>query len=206
MKKIIILHGLYMHGVVMQPLAMRLQKLGFETEIISYNSLCIDLDLIYAKIDQSLSNDKVNVLVGHSLGGVLSVMYAELRNLPESKLSHIVTLGSPLAGASIAERIVELGIGSILGSSYDVGLKVSPRRWNSKTRLGSISGSLPLGLRGVLIRDREASDGTITIDETIIDGLHDHIVLNSSHTSLVYAKTTATQIYNFISENRFIGD
>lgn len=40
--KIVILHGLYMHGLVMQPLAQRLNKLGYQTEVISYNTLAID--------------------------------------------------------------------------------------------------------------------------------------------------------------------
>ncbi|MEK6212730.1 MAG: triacylglycerol lipase, partial [Vibrio fluvialis] len=39
--KIIILHGLYMHGFVMQPLGQRLSKLGYDTEVLSYNTVAI---------------------------------------------------------------------------------------------------------------------------------------------------------------------
>jgi len=45
--KIIILHGLYMHGLVMQPLSQRLRKLGYETQVISYNSVSIDGDKLF---------------------------------------------------------------------------------------------------------------------------------------------------------------
>ncbi len=40
--KIIILHGLYMHGLVMQPLSLRLKKLGYQTQTLTYNTVNID--------------------------------------------------------------------------------------------------------------------------------------------------------------------
>lgn len=67
--KIIILHGLYMHGVVMQPLSQRLKTLGYDTQVISYNSVSIDEDKLFASIDSAIDESEINVLVGHSLGG-----------------------------------------------------------------------------------------------------------------------------------------
>lgn len=70
MKKIIILHGLYMNRLVMFPLAKRLDAMGFETQIVTYKTTSINREKLFAKIDAALSVDKTNVILGHSLGGV----------------------------------------------------------------------------------------------------------------------------------------
>ncbi|MCV5646280.1 hypothetical protein OFN55_26345, partial [Escherichia coli] len=142
--KIIILHGLYMHGLVMQPLSQKLRKLGYETQVLSYNTVAIDESSLFDSIDHSLNPLTTNVLVGHSLGGLMIKRYLANRKPSTNLISHVVAIGSPLKGASIVGRIQDLGLGAILGNSPHHGLNKHDDAWDFPQKLGSIAGTMPI--------------------------------------------------------------
>ncbi len=202
--KIIILHGLYMHGLVMQPLSQKLRKLGYETQVISYNTVAIDESSLFDSIDHSLNPLTANVLVGHSLGGLMIKRYLANRKPTTSLISHVVAIGSPLKGASIVGRIQDLGLGAILGNSPHHGLNKHDDAWAFSQKLGSIAGTVPIGARPLLIRnDNTMSDGTVTVEETRLDGMQDHIEVKQTHTSLIYNTFVPQQIDHFIRTDYF---
>ncbi|EIW7482127.1 TPA: triacylglycerol lipase [Vibrio parahaemolyticus] len=202
--KIIILHGLYMHGLVMQPLSQKLRKLGYETQVISYNTVAIDESSLFDSIDHSLNPLTANVLVGHSLGGLMIKRYLASRKPTTSLISHVVAIGSPLKGASIVGRIQDLGLGAILGNSPHHGLNKHDDAWAFPQKLGSIAGTVPIGARPLLIRnDNTMSDGTVTVEETRLDGMQDHIEVKQTHTSLIYNTFVPQQIDHFIRTDYF---
>ncbi|HHF2936191.1 TPA: triacylglycerol lipase [Vibrio diabolicus] len=202
--KIIILHGLYMHGLVMQPLSQKLRKLGYETQVISYNTVAIDESSLFDSIDHSLNPLTANVLVGHSLGGLMIKRYLANRKPTTSLISHVVAIGSPLKGASIVGRIQDLGLGAILGNSPHHGLNRHNDAWAFPQKLGSIAGTMPIGARPLLIRnDNTMSDGTVTVEETRLDGMQDHIEVKQTHTSLIYNTFVPQQIDHFIRTDYF---
>ncbi|EGQ7797798.1 triacylglycerol lipase [Vibrio parahaemolyticus] len=202
--KIIILHGLYMHGLVMQPLSQKLRKLGYETQVLSYNTIAIDESSLFDSIDHSLNPLTANVLVGHSLGGLMIKRYLANRKPTTSLISHVVAIGSPLKGASIVGRIQDLGLGAILGNSLHHGLNKHDDAWAFPQKLGSIAGTMPIGARPLLIRnDNTMSDGTVTVEETRLDGMQDHIEVKQTHTSLIYNTCVPQQIDHFIRTDYF---
>ncbi|ARC21089.1 triacylglycerol lipase [Vibrio parahaemolyticus] len=202
--KIIILHGLYMHGLVMQPLSQKLRKLGYETQVLSYNTVAIDESSLFDSIDHSLNPLTANVLVGHSLGGLMIKRYLANRKPTTSLISHVVAIGSPLKGASIVGRIQDLGLGAILGNSPHHGLNKHHDAWAFPQKLGSIAGTVPIGARPLLIRnDNTMSDGTVTVEETRLDGMQDHIEVKQTHTSLIYNTFVPQQIDHFIRTDYF---
>ncbi|TOC22905.1 cobinamide adenolsyltransferase [Vibrio parahaemolyticus] len=202
--KIIILHGLYMHGLVMQPLSQKLRKLGYETQVLSYNTVAIDESSLFDSIDHSLNPLTANVLVGHSLGGLMIKRYLANRKPTTSLISHVVAIGSPLKGASIVGRIQDLGLGAILGNSPHHGLNKHDDAWAFPQKLGSIAGTVPIGARPLLIRnDNTMSDGTVTVEETRLDGMQDHIQVKQTHTSLIYNTFVPQQIDHFIRTDYF---
>ncbi|EGQ7778620.1 TPA: triacylglycerol lipase [Vibrio parahaemolyticus] len=202
--KIIILHGLYMHGLVMQPLSQKLRKLGYETQVISYNTVAIDESSLFDSIDHSLNLLTANVLVGHSLGGLMIKRYLANRKPTTSLISHVIAIGSPLKGASIVGRIQDLGLGAILGNSPHHGLNKHDDAWAFPQKLGSIAGTVPIGARPLLIRnDNTMSDGTVTVEETRLDGMQDHIEVKQTHTSLIYNTFVPQQIDHFIRTDYF---
>ncbi|HHX8265799.1 TPA: triacylglycerol lipase [Vibrio diabolicus] len=202
--RIIILHGLYMHGLVMQPLSQKLRKLGYETQVLSYNTVAIDESSLFDSIDHSLNPLTANVLVGHSLGGLMIKRYLANRKPTTSLISHVVAIGSPLKGASIVGRIQDLGLGAILGNSPHHGLNRHNDAWAFPQKLGSIAGTMPIGARPLLIRnDNTMSDGTVTVEETRLDGMQDHIEVKQTHTSLIYNTFVPQQIDHFIRTDYF---
>lgn len=202
--KIIILHGLYMHGMVMKPLSYKLNGMGYRTEVLTYNSLAIDEQRVFSDIDRALCSKGKNILVGHSLGGLIIKHYLKDRQPSPRQVSHVVAIGSPLKGASIASKIQDIGLGAILGNAPDFGLTQHEEDWDFEQKLGSIAGTLPIGARSILIGgDDKRSDGTVTVEETKIAGMTDHIEINNSHTSLIYGASTLEQIHHFIQYSRF---
>lgn len=203
--KIIILHGLYMHGVVMQPLSHKLRKMGYQTKVLTYNTVAIDNQTLFQKMDEALSRTMPNVLVGHSLGGLIIKNYLRARKPSSQTISHVVAIGSPIRGASIVDRIKQLGFSSMLGNSTEHGLSMHDDTWEMPQKLGCIAGTLPVGARALLMMDNSiASDGTVTLEETMIDGMTDHIHTPSSHTSLIYNSFVPKQIDNFIRCDCFL--
>lgn len=202
--KIIILHGLYMHGLVMQPLSLRLKKLGYQTQTLTYNTVNIDEEKVFQSIDKALSTTTGNVLVGHSLGGLMIKHYLASRRPALQQISHVVAIGSPLKGASIVTKIQELGLGAMLGNSPKHGLNMHEDIWDFPQKLGSIAGTIPLGARPFLLMDTQTiSDGTVTVEETKISGMTDHVLTKNSHTSMIYSRYIPDQIDHFILHSHF---
>ena len=56
-KKVVILHGLYMSGFVMLPLSKRITKLGFKTLNLSYQSLSPNKEGIFQQIDEFIDGE-----------------------------------------------------------------------------------------------------------------------------------------------------
>lgn len=202
--KIIILHGLYMHGLAMQPLSQKLRSYGYETQTISYNSVSIDEHKVFNAIDQALSSHQPNVLVGHSLGGLIIKHYLASRQPDSQTISHVVAVGSPLRGASIVSRIQDLGMGAMLGNAAEFGLQEHDDVWRFPQKLGSIAGTLAVGARALLMMgNKTLSDGTVTVDETKIEGMTDHIEMRSAHTSMIYTSFVPRQIDHFVRTHHF---
>ncbi|GEM76187.1 esterase/lipase family protein [Vibrio sagamiensis] len=202
--RIIILHGLYMHGLVMLPLSHQLQKLGYDTKIISYNTVSINEEAVFENIDKQLKEGAANVLIGHSLGGLLIKRYLADRKPSQERVSHVITMGSPLRGASIVSRLQFLGLDAFLGNSPQHGLKEHCDQWNFTQKLGCIAGTNAFGARSLFMRnDRTPSDGTVTVDETKLDGMQDHLEVPHTHTSLIYSNQVPKQIDHFIKTNHF---
>ncbi|MDW6003630.1 PGAP1-like alpha/beta domain-containing protein [Vibrio mangrovi] len=201
--KIILLHGLYMHGIALQPLRQRLNQLGYTTEVISYNTVAIDDEKLFCAIDAALDQDCINILVGHSLGGLMIKNYLAARKPSNTQISHVITIGSPLQGASIIGKIQEIGLGTILGNSPDYGLQQHEDEWRFPQKLGSIAGTFAFGIRSVLLGNEHPSDGTVTVEETKITGMTDHLEIHYAHTSMLYSARLAIQIDNFIRHDHF---
>ncbi|QMV14009.1 putative protein with an alpha/beta hydrolase fold protein [Vibrio spartinae] len=201
--KIILLHGLYMHGIALQPLRQRLNQLGYTTEVLSYNTVAIDDEKLFSNIDAALDETHTNILVGHSLGGLMIKNYLASRQPTTAQISHVVTIGSPLQGASIISKIQAMGFGMILGNAPHHGLQQHQDEWRFPQKLGSIAGTVALGIRPMLCGHDAASDGTITVEETKIAGMTDHLEIRYAHTTMLYSQTLASQIDGFIRHDRF---
>jgi pimeloyl-ACP methyl ester carboxylesterase len=144
--------------------------------------------------------DRVH-LVGHSLGGIVALEATRrTRDLPRG---HIVCLGPPLKGSSVARLLAHFPGGRwILGSNRNV-LVDGVERWDGSRPVGVVAGQMPFGL-GVTIGALTAPhDGTVAVEETKLGGLADHCTVDATHTGLLFSSDVADLTVGFLRDGRF---
>lgn len=183
--KVVVLHGLYMSGLVMQPLCRRLEKQGYEILNLSYNTLSPDLESICQRIDDFIDASPT-AFVCHSMGGLIARRYLESQRPASQWVDPVITLGTPHKGSHLAREIHGSRLKAMLKNSIEYLLNDN-QHWPFDARLYSIAGDLPVGLMPLLRRGSD-SDGTVLLDETRITGMTEHRVFPLSHTSLIYSR------------------
>lgn len=207
---IVYVHGLWQSGGEAIWLRRRLARdLNAEALAFSYPSVAAGAAANAAALGQFLDSVRADTLhlVGHSLGGLVILrlfsddpgMHARL---PPGR---IVLLGSPLRGSRTARNLARLPFGrKIMGLSVgEEILAAPPHEWNRGRDLGVIAGDLGIGLGRLVGSLGGASDGTILVEETQLDGAADRLVLRVSHTGMLFSAEVATQAGAFLSSGRF---
>ncbi len=201
---VVLIHGLFMRPVVMKPLQFRLERAGYSASCFGYRttreSLENNIDALHRFVS-TLDAETVH-FVGHSLGGLL-IRYL-FERYPSEKPGCIVSLGTPHQGAEIAHFLSNTFLAPILGASKEKGLLEPPGPWIDKSHpYGSIAGTAPTGPLPLLTNNRAASDGTVLLSETFLEGQTDHISLPCLHTQLIYSESAYEQVIHFLATQRF---
>lgn len=205
---VVLVHGLWMNGLEFAVLGRRLRHdHGFDVHTFSYPSLHGDA----AEICRNLSEFAVGLagrgpvhLVGHSLGGVL--IHRTLMECGVGRVAgNAVLLGSPVAGSRAAQGASRWRVLRPLLGPHALHELAEPRsrRWDGRTALGVIAGSLPVGMGQLFAHFDGDSDGTVGVSETRIPGLTDHLVLPHSHFGMLHARDVAEQVAHFLRHGRF---
>jgi len=188
----------------MQPMAARFRKAGYQTHCFSYPSLQKTPEQnarLLRKAVQSLAANRLH-FVAHSLGGIVLMHYFNLFN--ETHQGRVVMLGSPIKGSNNAKLINELPVFRwTLGKSGDQGLLGNIPAWKSKRQLGMIAGSKRIGVGNLLGRSKELNDGAVSVAETRIPELTDHIVLPVSHSGMLVSAEVTLQTLYFLENGCF---
>lgn len=203
---VVLLHGLWMGRWQLELLARRLRSRGFVVKPFAYASIterfAANLKKLLRFVLAQPGGGEVH-LVGHSLGGVLAARLLKEHHarLPPGRL---VALGSPLTGAALATRLRRLKLATVVLGFAD-GVLGDPgiAPWTTPRAFGVIAGRTPIGaslLFGGLTRPH---DGTVTVAETQIEGLTDHVVIGASHTSLVFSAEAADLTARFLRTGSF---
>jgi pimeloyl-ACP methyl ester carboxylesterase len=192
-KKVVVLHGLYMSGFVMQPLCNKLRNDGFDILNLSYSSLSPDKNAIFSSIDEFIGHTPA-ALVCHSMGGLVARAYLEHHSQQSEWVKKVVTLGTPHKGSAIAQHMHDKGLQMLLKNSIEF-LLSDNQDWPFKAKLYSIAGDLPIGLMP-LLKKGSSSDGTVLLEETKLKGMAEHKVFHLSHTSMIYSR----QVMNYIHQ------
>jgi pimeloyl-ACP methyl ester carboxylesterase len=201
---VVLVHGILMNGRELFLLARRLRQCGFEPVCFDYPSRHRNVEqharALVAFIE-ALPTPAVH-LVGHSLGGLV-ILHA-LGMHPDLPPGRIVLLGSPVRGSGVARRLQRSAWGRwLLGRSAEGGLLDAAPVWDGRRELGVIAGRLPLGV-GVLLGGLSgAHDGTVAVTETQLDGAQAAVVLDTSHTGLVFSRPVAAQVCRFLKQGHF---
>lgn len=200
---VIVLHGIWMRGIAMLPLSRRLRGAGFTVDTLDYPSVVGSWDDSASRLARHWhehAGRKVHI-VGHSLGGMLALhVAAKCAGLPEGR---IVCLGSPLKGSAAASRMGRLPGGHwLMGQSAEI-LKSGLAPWRGQRPVGVIAGSTPIGLGSVLGVLKTPHDGTVSVEETRLDGVDEHRVVEHTHTGLAFSNDVAELVVGFLRDGRF---
>ncbi len=204
---VVFVHGLWMSGLETLWIRRRVRNLGFTPQVFHYASLHASVEQVVEGLSAVLAGLAPPVhLVGHSLGGLMLLRLFELR--PDQPPGRVVLMGAPAAGSHAAQNVARWAIGpAVLGPLALAELAGSrPRRWTVPRQLGVVAGS---GRRGVgrLVSDLpEPNDGTVTVGETRIEGMTDHVVLPVTHTGMLVSAAVAQHVARFLHRGRFADD
>ncbi len=197
LKKVVVLHGLYMSGFVMRPLCARLRRDGFDIFNLSYNTLVPNKSEIFNQIDDFIGGDQA-ALVCHSMGGLVARAYLENNSANATNVEKVITLGTPHKGSHIARQMQQHGLDALLRNSVEYLLSEN-YDWPFNAKLYSIAGDLPIGLMPLLAKGSQ-SDGTVLLEETRLAGMAEHKVFRLSHTSLIYSRKVMEYITSLLQE------
>jgi pimeloyl-ACP methyl ester carboxylesterase len=202
---IIFIHGLWMNGKDMYLLRYRFKKIGYKTFQFKYNSTkqtpVENAHLLSEYID-SVKHEKIN-FVCHSLGGIVLRHYLSLYST--NNIGNIIMLGTPNKTSAVARKIINLPLGKkLLGKSVENGLTGILPKWNNNEKLGIIAGRVPFASGMFFSIIKSPNDGTVSVEETRLDGASDHITLYLPHLGLLFSKKAFLQAKHFLEHSSFI--
>ena len=202
---VVLVHGWLMSGAWMAMLAWRLRRAGFEVRTFSYATARDDLRANAARLHDFLGTIPADIvhLVGHSLGGL--VIRALLHHFPATRLGRVVTLGSPHQGSAAAQRLARGRIGrALLGKSVLEVVAGVPRAWSAPTcELGTISGTVPIGIGRWMSSLPTPHDGTLTVEETSFAAACAQRRLPVTHTGMLTSRAVAQAVTRFLRHGDF---
>lgn len=202
---VILIHGLWMHGLVLLPHQRWLSAEGFAVRRFSYPSWRGGL----ADNVRSLSGfvhetpGEVIHLVAHSLGGQVALKM--LSQEPDARIRRIVLLGTPYAGCHCGLTLSALpALTAIVGRTFKDWFNLPRPVLPHAVEIGVIAGTRPIGLGRLIPGLPRPNDGLIAVEETRIAAARDSIALNVSHSGMLVSRACALQITSFLRKGCFI--
>lgn len=194
MQHIIFLHALFFSPLVMKPMENYLFR-HYDNEKTVYHQFKYKSRQYSKETLEQLSNlingipkDEKIILIGHSLGGLVSRNYLETYN-PDRNIT-LITLGTPHK-QSLIGKVAHLMSTSIIGTSSEAGIVDTIKLWSGNYSLYCISGTLNIGPQLFLKGTRqEKGDGTVLLEESYVDNCTQRYSLNLTHTALIYSSQT----------------
>jgi pimeloyl-ACP methyl ester carboxylesterase len=201
---VVLVHGLWMSGMVFALLARRLRACGFDVVLFSYPSVTLTLEQNAGRLERFVASHPAprTHFVGHSLGGLVVLSF--LAGAPRVSVGRVVLLGTPCNGCSAADQLSRTRSGQLLlGRALsqwrlEDGLAVA-----SRTEVGAVAGTHRLGIGILLVRLTAPNDGVVTVDETRMAGLADHITLPVTHSGMIVSGRVAQQVCRFLRSGTF---
>ncbi|MGH8743739.1 MAG: esterase/lipase family protein [Burkholderiales bacterium] len=200
---VLVVHGLWVSAWIMRFLSHRLRRCGYAATCFSYNSMHATLPqnaTLLARAASALQAKTVHV-VGHSLGGL--VVLQMLEQDAARRIGRIVLMGVPCNGSYAAQALAHSSAGRwLLGRSmpaHAINMSVAGHH-----EIGVIAGNRGLGLGQLLISGlTRPNDGVVTVDETRLNGMNDHVVMRVSHSGMLFSSHAAREVCAFLSDGRF---
>jgi pimeloyl-ACP methyl ester carboxylesterase len=202
---VVLVHGLWTNRLVMAYLARRMAQSGFAAHSPTYRSVRRDLaenaDALAALVER-LPYRNVH-LVGHSLGGL--VVLACLARHGPRHVRRVVLLTSPVSGCETGRRLAGAAWARpFLGCTSRLWTAPEPIVVDPRYEIGTIAGTVPVGLGALVARPAGPSDGVVRTDEARYPASRDHVDLPLAHSQVLVSPLAARQIAAFLHTGRFL--
>ncbi len=203
---VIIIHGLWVHGLVMGWLVRRIAQDGFAARSYSYPTMRLTLSENaerFARYCASLAAPRVHI-VAHSMGGLVALKMLQMNR--QWRCGRLVLIGTPYTGSFAAQRLTRLPGGStLLGRSIAEWLREPRPVPDGIAETGIIAGTRGYGLGRLIAPDLPPPhDGVVALEETAVPGVTQRIALNVGHTEMLVSRAVARQCCAFLRNGRFI--
>ncbi len=201
----VLVHGLWVHGVLMELQRRYLARMGFDAVCYSYPSVRLTLTENANRLAQFARTLAAPTIhwVGHSLGGLVILRMLEREAaLPPGR---VVLLGTPYCDSHSGRALAGSALGArMLGRSVREWLDLNKPTQFPGREIGIIAGTLSVGLGRVVARALpQPNDGAVTVAETRLAAACDSIELPVAHSGMVLSRRVARQIGAFLRDGRF---
>ncbi len=183
----------------------RLRRCGYQVYAYSYPSVRLTLTQNaqrLARYCKALDCAKIH-FAAHSLGGLVALQTAKLMQ-PDLR-GRIVVIGTPFAESVAGRSLVRFPGGrSLLGRCMGQWLQTPRGEALQGLEIGVIAGNGGKGMGRVIApRLPKPHDGVVSVDETRVPGMRDHIVLSVSHTAMLLSRDVVRQTCAFLHDGTF---
>jgi triacylglycerol lipase len=207
---VVLLHGMARSSASMGPLAGDLRRAGYRIRNQDYPTRSHDIAGLverYVRPAVRSCGERTAVhVVTHSLGGILIRYYLQAATLPRG--SRIVMLAPPNHGSEVADHVRHwplyrwlMGqVGQQLGTGPD---SIVNRLRPIDAEIGVIAARRSLQPWFSPLFSGE-NDGAVSVASARLAEMHDFIVVDSSHTLLMFSREVRRQIRQFLAHGRFL--
>jgi pimeloyl-ACP methyl ester carboxylesterase len=206
---VVLLHGLARSDSSMSTLAKELEGESFQIVNVGYPSRKQPIEelaetIIPSAIQQCSPGQKINV-VTHSMGGILVRQYLSNHSIPN--LARVVMLGPPNKGSEVVDKL--RGIPGFHFINGDAGLQLGTGEMSIPNALGPaefdvgiIAGRDSINLiLSLLIPGSD--DGKVSVERTKLEGMNDHITMETSHPFMMKNKKVIAQVIHYLKNGKF---
>ena len=206
---VILLHGLARTSDSMAKLEKRLNEEEFHVVNLGYPSREGTIEVLAKRaIDPALrqcAEEKEVSFVTHSLGGILVRQYLHQQKIPN--LYRVVMLSPPNQGSEVVDKMSGVPgfnfmngkAGMQLGTGID---SVPNLLGEAKFDVGIIAGKSSVNLiLSYLIPGED--DGKVSVENTKLKGMNDHIVMPVTHTFMMSNKKVIAQTIHYLKFGKF---
>jgi len=208
---VVLLHGISRTARSFRKIQAALEGCGFATLNQDYASRRKALEALAEDIHPSIQRFADGIdgsvhFVCHSMGGLLARVYIA-RYRPKC-LGRVVMLGTPNSGSEIADRLKNFGaFRTFFGPA---GQQLGTRRSAADDAMlpsvnypvGIIAGNRSIDpIAGTMLP--KPHDGRVSVENTKLDGMVDHVVVAASHPWLVRNGDAIAQTITFLLEGKF---
>ena len=207
---VVILHGIARTYRCMRSLAKFLEANGYRVLNVGYPSTRFPLESLVDHVNQKMDNLNQNHqgkihFVGYSMGGL--VARGVIHRYRPPNLGRVVQLAPPNQGSEVADfwknnflfKWIFGPAGQDLGAREKSFMRIlGPVDYE----LGVISGNRTFDpISSALING--PNDGKVSVENTRVSGLTDHIIIPATHTFIIYNREAWDQTLHFLDHGKF---